>query len=271
MKRFLMGSLLVAALAAPAWVGPASVSAACAPPSISVDPASAPRGGGFTVTGSGFFINCPSDDPQDPTRTPEERVPIKFDQGGKTWDIGTAFPNSAGRINATVYVPDGDGYAEAPKASASEGSATVRAVSSQGDPTAPFRVEPGQSDADNTAAGVPPGGSTTSTTAGGATTTTRPATGTTTTTARRSTTTVRDIETTTTTEADELDEASSTTTLLRAEPTTSTTTVIAAPPRVSDDNSDDTLRIVALVAAAAGILGVLGYLLYRSRVEADEL
>jgi hypothetical protein len=259
MRRSLLGLLALFALASPVWVQTAPrATAACAPPAISVTPSTGPKGSGFRVAGSGFFENCPEDG-STTGRTPQERVPLKFEQAGKVWDIGTAFANADGGILADVYVPDGDGVAESPKASAVEGSATVRAVGTAGDPTAPFRVEAGQSDADNTAAGVPPSGSTTSTTAG-ATTTTAAGGARTTTTARRSTTTVKDIETTTTTEAS----AATTTTLLQARPTTSTTTEVLAV-RPTDDTTDDTARIIAMVGAAILLAGVVGYLLYRSR------
>lgn len=258
MRRSLLGLLALFALTSPVWVRTAPpATAACAPPAISVTPATGPKGSGFRVAGSGFFENCP-DDGTTTGRTPQERVPLKFEQAGKVWDIGTAFANADGGILADVYVPDGDGVAESPKASAVEGPATVRAVGTAGDPTAPFRVEEGHSDDDNTAAGVPPTGPTTSTTARATTTTA--AGGATTTTARRSTTTVQDIETTTTTDAS----AATTTALLTPRPTTSTTSEVLAV-RPTDDTTDDTARIIAMVGAVVLLAGVVGYLLYRSR------
>lgn len=270
MRRSLLVLLGMLAVASPVWVRTAPPArAACAPPAISVTPASGPKGSGFRVAGSGFFENCPEDGTTT-GRTPQDRVPLKFEQNGKVWDIGTAFANNEGGIVADVYVPDDDGIAQSPRGGAVEGAATVRAVGTAGDPTAPFRVEAGQSDADNVAAGQPGGGgtgSTTSTTAKSTTTTAAGGTGTTSTTARTgrsTTTTLKTIETTSTTEP-----GSTTTTLLVARPTTSTTTQLLAP-RGDDSTTDDTARVIAMVGAAVLLAGIVGYLLYRSRT-ADPL
>ncbi|HUQ39772.1 MAG TPA: hypothetical protein VM030_06420 [Acidimicrobiales bacterium] len=265
MRRLLLGPMLLLA-AAPILLGAAPVRAACTLPNITLTPTSGPRGSAFEVRGDNWFRNCPDG----PNATPEQEtdVALTFEQGGKVWEIGTAHPSPQGKLYAKVYVPDGDTAAERPAGQVpTDGGAQVKARGSAAEAFADYTVTPGSSNDDNNATGVPPGGGPT-TTRPRTTTTTAPG-GTTTTVKKASTTTSTEATTTSTTE--DPDATSTTVEVPKPEKTTSTTSTDNTVAIASgDDGPSDGLRIFAAVLAVAGIVGIVGYLLWQSRTYEDE-
>lgn len=255
MRRLLLGPVMLLAVA-PLLLGSAPARAACTLPNVTVTPNSGPRGSSFEVRGDNWFRSCPDAG----TPQPEIDVALTFEQAGKLWEIGTAHASPAGKIYAKVYVPDGDGVAERPYGQVpTDGGAQVRARGSAAEAVADYTITPGSSNDDNNDLGVQPG----------RTTTTRP--GTTTTVKGATTTTVRKpTSSTTTTEkatTSTSEEATSSTTELKPQKTTTTTdrTETVAAGSGGDDGPSDGIRILAAVLAVAGIIAVVGYLLYQSR------
>lgn len=229
------------------WVPAGAAAAQCAPPSITLEPATGKPGDEFLVKGENFSKGCSTTQAQ---AAPDTEVKIHFDQGGKTWHIGTLRTADAQyKFNSRVYVPDGDGVNESPYGQVpSPGAATVRAVGTNGEASAAFEVQPG------------PTKSTTTTTrraAGGSTTTAKPAA-----TSTSSTTEARVDETSTTIEPD----LRTDTTLPEVRPTTTSTDEVAGTIPLNQEDDDDADARGPLAAVAAVLLAsIVGTIAWRAR------
>ena len=244
--RLVLAALFGAALWFPAAAG---VAAQCAPPSITLEPATGKPGDEFLVKGENFSKGCSS---TEGPAAPDTEVKIHFDQGGKTWHIGTLRTADAQyKFISRVYVPDGDGVNESPYGQApSPGAATVRAVGTNGEASAAFEVQPGPTKSTTSTTRRAGGGS-------GATTTTAKAGATST-----STTEAEADATTTTIEPD----LSADTTLPEVRATTTSTDEVAGTIPLNEDADDDADARGPLAAVAAVLLAsIVGTIAWRAR------
>jgi hypothetical protein len=120
-SRWLLGAVLLAALATPVPDRPAAASCAAAYLNVA-ERTLLDRGASTTVTGDAFAdgcqdsesctvtLGCSSCEADDPEPTPARDVTLRLVQGDRTWVLGTADAQEAGsghlgRVTWTVEIP----------------------------------------------------------------------------------------------------------------------------------------------------------------------
>lgn len=90
------GALGVALLQGPAY-------AVCVPPTLAVEPQSAPAGSVVTVRGEGWFVGC--NDTGQGTPEPPDTAALSVKQSGKVFQLGSATADDEYKFTVKVRLP----------------------------------------------------------------------------------------------------------------------------------------------------------------------